>query len=204
MSCCGTRTPFCDLIEAFDDLVARPRTRWWHSFHEGWDYGDFARVPGQALYRWKVNTLLDRSELDLGLATDGEDAGRLVHAICDQRTHLVSTVLATAAAADRAAAEHAIALQRARDASTEDRCSAIIALAGILESRRGLIHRRLSRKDEDALFGIANQFDLRHRDARQRRDYDPAFLDWLFWWYLATVELTDRLIARTQPNAHAG
>jgi hypothetical protein len=31
---------------------------------------------------------------------------------------------------------------------------------------------------------------------RQRGDYDPVFLDWVFWWYLATVELTDRLLAR--------
>jgi hypothetical protein len=23
-----------------------------------------------------------------------------------------------------------------------------------------------------------------------------VFLDWVFWWYLATVELTDRLLTR--------
>ena len=23
-----------------------------------------------------------------------------------------------------------------------------------------------------------------------------AFLDWVFWWYLATIELTDRILAR--------
>lgn len=27
-------------------------------------------------------------------------------------------------------------------------------------------------------------------------DYDPAFLDWVFWWYLGTVELTNRIIHR--------
>lgn len=26
-------------------------------------------------------------------------------------------------------------------------------------------------------------------------DHDEAFLDRIFWWYLATVELTNRLIA---------
>lgn len=25
---------------------------------------------------------------------------------------------------------------------------------------------------------------------------DPAFRDWVFWWYLATIELTDQLIER--------
>lgn len=30
----------------------------------------------------------------------------------------------------------------------------------------------------------------------QRSAYDPVFLDWIFWWYLATIELTDRLLYR--------
>jgi hypothetical protein len=51
-------------------------------------------------------------------------------------------------------------------------------------------------KDEGALFTIANQFAVRHQRANQRGDYDSAFLDWLFWWYLDTVQLTDQLLAR--------
>jgi hypothetical protein len=50
--------------------------------------------------------------------------------------------------------------------------------------------------DEGALFQIANGFAVRHRKDNQRTDYDPVFLDWLFWWYLATIELTDRILAR--------
>ena len=46
--------------------------------------------------------------------------------------------------------------------------------------------------DEGALFQIANQFDLRHSGERQRPHYQDSYLDWVFWWYLATVELTDR------------
>jgi hypothetical protein len=33
------------------------------------------------------------------------------------------------------------------------------------------------------------------RRADQRDDHDEAFLDRVFWWYLATVELINRLIA---------
>jgi len=29
-----------------------------------------------------------------------------------------------------------------------------------------------------------------------KASYDPVFLDWVFWWYLATIELTDRLLRR--------
>ncbi|MFG2661677.1 hypothetical protein [Streptomyces sp. NPDC048425] len=46
---------------------------------------------------------------------------------------------------------------------------------------------------------IAYRFDLRHRRADQRSEHDEAFLDLIFWWYLATVELTNRLIASRAP-----
>ncbi|MDX2837343.1 hypothetical protein PV463_43365, partial [Streptomyces scabiei] len=78
---------------------------------------------------------------------------------------------------------------------TESKRSAIFNLARILEERRALIKEHLHKKDEGALFQIANSFDLRHSNAGQQREYDEAFLDWIFWWYLATVELTNRLIA---------
>lgn len=63
-----------------------------------------------------------------------------------------------------------------------------------------LIQGRLHKKDEGALFQIANGFDLRHRNARQQGEYDGEFLDWILWWYLATVELTNRLIASRIPD----
>jgi len=88
-----------------------------------------------------------------------------------------------------------VALFRSRSASPESKRSAIVALAGLLEERRQLIREDVGRQDEGALFEIANRFDLRHRRADQHGDYDEAFLDWIFWWYLATVELTNRLLA---------
>jgi hypothetical protein len=37
-------------------------------------------------------------------------------------------------------------------------------------------------------------FHVRHQDANQKRDYDDFYLDWIFWPYLATIELTNRVI----------
>lgn len=91
---------------------------------------------------------------------------------------------------------HAIALFRARGATRDDKRSAVKNLADVLEDRRKLLKTALFSKDEDALFQIANNFDIRHHNARQQANYDPAFLDWVFWWYLATIELADRLVAR--------
>lgn len=185
-----------DVVEALHDLVARPRDRDWHDYGREWDYSDFARGPGQAVYRWRVNELLDRSEVPLRLADSGSDVGLLVHAAGDPRDDLVDRALATPAVGVRAEVEHAIGLFRSRSGTREDKRSAAVALARVLEDRRGLIKAEFLSGDEGALFQIANTFDLRHRDARQHSDYDDAYLDWIFWCYLAAVELTDRLLTR--------
>jgi hypothetical protein len=188
---------FCDLVEVFHDLVARPARRSYHSYAScGWHYWDFATGPARRLYRWRVNRLLASSTLGLRLAEEGEDLGRLVRVEPTGLEDLPERALraATPETVDRV--QHAIALFRSRTASVEDRRSAVITLAGILEERRSLLKVELPTKDEGALFTIANQFAVRHQRADQRGDYDSAFLDWLFWWYLGTVQLTDQLLAR--------
>lgn len=186
---------FFDLVEALDEVVARPRRRRWHDYANEWDYDEFARRPGQAVYRWRVNELLARSEVNLRLADSGPDAGLLVQATGDPRDELLEQALTTPDATDRSEVEHAVALFRARGATREDKRSAVVALARVLEHRRALLKDKLPRKDEGALFQIANEFDLRHRRPGQQGDYGEAFLNWVFWWYLGTVELTDRLRA---------
>jgi hypothetical protein len=188
---------FYDLVEVFHDLAARPRTRHWHSWNDcGWHFGDFATDIGRAVYRWRVNELLTAGGIDLHLADNGEDTGRLVLSVDDARTDLVREALATAEPDPAGRVRHAIALFRGRAATPHDKRSAVLALAGILEERRELISEKIGSKDEGALFSVANNFAIRHQRRGQQADYDPAFLDWIFWWYLATVELTNRLLAR--------
>jgi len=187
---------FFAMIEVGHDLVARPRRRRWHDYdHCGWHYSDFSVAPAQILYRWSVNRLLIRQGIDLQLAKSGEDVGRLVHTTFDGREDLVAAT-ASPSGPDGDEVRHAVALFRAREAGVEHKRSACTTLARVLESRRGLLKAELFKKDEGALFHIANEFDLRHRGADQHADYDEAYLDWIFWWYLATVELSDRLLTR--------
>lgn len=190
---------FFDVVEALDEVVARPRQRYWHYYHREWDYSNYSRPAGQAVYRWRVNDVLNSSTIPLRLAETGSDAGLLVRATGDPRDELLDRALATPAPRDRDEVRHAIELYRSRTAGREDKRSAIFTLGRLLEDRRPTIDATLSRKDSGALFQIANEFDLRHRRAAghgkaQRDDYDDAFLDWVFWWYLATVALTDRLL----------
>jgi hypothetical protein len=192
---------FYGLIEVFHDLVARPRDRWWHDWNRcGWHYSVFAIAPAQALYRWRANKIIGDAGIELRLAEDGEDAGRLVHMVADDRRVLVDRVLHSEDPKTRDHVRHAIALFRGRTATAQDKRSAVVTLAHVLEHRRKLLKAELLRGDEGALFHIANEFAIRHETERQKADYDPAFLDWMFWWYLATVELTDRLLARGGPS----
>jgi hypothetical protein len=187
---------FYSLVEVFHDLIARPRSRWHHDHAEcGWHYSDYAIEPGQTLYRWTVNQVLARHHIDLQLADDGDDIGRLVHTPADGRHDLIETAL-TRPGGDADKVRHAITLFRSRGRSVEDKRSACITLVGVLEARRSLLKTELLSKDEGALFQIANEFAIRHQNARQRPDYDEAYLDWLYWWYLATIELTNQLLTK--------
>ncbi|MGH3777023.1 MAG: hypothetical protein ACRDRR_15060 [Pseudonocardiaceae bacterium] len=188
---------FFGLIEVFHDLAVRPRTRVMHSYDScGWHYSTFGTDTGGALYRWKINRLLESAGIELRLAEDGEDIGRLVHLLGDARTDLVECTLASPDPGVAGRVAHAIALFRGRAATEHDKRSAVVALALVLEERRQLLKTALFRDDEGALLHIANKFAIRHQDTKQHTDYDPMFLDWIFWSYLPTIELSDRLLAR--------
>jgi hypothetical protein len=77
-----------------------------------------------------------------------------------------------------------------RGATVDDKRAAVQALAGALEHLRPEVKDALVRKDEGALFQIANGFAIRHNDRQQKADYDSeVWLDWIFHVYLATVHL---------------
>jgi hypothetical protein len=178
------------------DLAARPTSGYYHGYSNcGWHPVRFSRRSGQRLYRWRMNILLDTTTLGLRLAESGEDIGRVVRITSADLAQLVDEVVAGADdSADTVA--HAVALFRARTGTRQSRRSAVVELAGVLERRRDLLKQQLPAKDEAALFEIANKFDLRHRGDAQRADYGDELLDWIFYWYLATVQLTDRILAR--------
>lgn len=193
---------FYTLVEVLHDLVDRPRTRQWHDFDQHYTYSNFKEHTGQAVYRWKVNDLLAAHGIDYQLASEGEDTGLLVATTRDPRADLERIARQNVPDGNGNSIDHAIALFRRRGASTEDKRSACVALAGVLESRRKDLKSDLLSKDEGALFEIANNYRIRHHRADQHGDYAPQFLDWIFWNYLATVELSNRLMTRSPSRDH--
>ena len=186
----------CDFIEVFHDLAARPTRGWEHGFNNcGWHPEAYSRPSGQALYRWRINELLEEAQFAYRLATSGDDAGRMVRSTPDGFDDVVTEVL-DSESSHRDQVAHAIALFRKRDGTPEDRRSAVVSLCGVLEANRNFAKSAIRNKDDGALFEIANNFHLRHQDKSQYRDYAPAYLEWIFYWYLATVRLIDQLLAQ--------
>jgi len=185
-----------DIIERLHDLVARPRRRFTHApDYTCMHHSAPAPETGRALFRWEVNELLDDAGVDLRLADDGEDVGRLVTRTDEARTELLQTMTARSDPSTGDRVRHAISLFRQRGATDEHKRSAIAALYTVLEPHRqaGRLKAPPLNKADEYMFSFADKFGIRHGKGEQFTGYDSAYLDWLFWCYLATVEMTDRL-----------
>lgn len=193
---------FYDIVELLHDQVARPNTRFDHDYAEcGWHHGKFDIGAGRIVYRWRVNKLFESSPLGLRLAEDGDDVGRLVTVTDEARTALAQSVAARSDGESADQVRHALALFRERGSDRNQKRSAVAALALVLEERRhGVLADALAKSDRGALFDLANNFHVRHQDAKQKRDYDDFYLDWIFWVYLSTIELTNQVLEAQRPG----
>lgn len=190
-----TQDLFLSVVEVVHDVAARPRiiTRH-HDFSGCGDhYGSFAAGPGQAVFRLRMNRILGDCRIPYRISESGADRGRVVAVSDEAREDLLVRAPSATSLAEQDEISHAIALFRAHDASREHKRSAVTVLARVLETHRAALKAALIKKDEGALFQIANEFDIRHRKGGQNTDYDEAFLDWIFWWYLGTIELLKHL-----------
>lgn len=185
------------LIEYFHDAAQRPRTPGTiHSFAGcGAHYGEHNAASGGAVYRWRVNELLDRHDVGLNLGKVGDERGRLVRKFGTPLDDAADHRAAEGADDPEDEVAHAIRVFRERGATATQKRGALVLLAGALEQRRQEVKVVLG-KDEDVLFRIANEFGLRHRNDRQRMDYGDEFLDYMFSAYLSAVTLMEALERR--------
>ncbi|MEU7073937.1 hypothetical protein AB0B30_30955 [Streptomyces narbonensis] len=193
-----TLDDLADVIEFLADQVRRPTRSYLHDYAGcGRHFDGFDAVRGVQVYRARINAVLRSSDLGVELG----EHGRLVQTTPPGLGDLVTDALGGSSvhAADAAELAHAVARFRAREATELDRRHAVIALAGILERRRGLVSEHLLQKDAGALFTIANTYGIRHQKADQRIEYEPQlYLEWVFYLYLGVIHLTNRIVAEQQ------
>ncbi|MEU2102335.1 hypothetical protein [Nocardia sp. NPDC019255] len=102
-------------------------------------YGDYDPEIGQAVFRWRMNKILERSEIGLMLSTTGSDVGMLVSSPPDPgRAELLEALTSRPdnEAHDADDVQRGISLFRARSAGPSDKRAAIALLYRALERRR--------------------------------------------------------------------
>ena len=191
-----------DVIEFLFDHCSKPVERHYHSFDNcGWHCHTFDRDAGRAEYREKIGELLETYESGYELTAGGEVFARGDPGLAP----LHDAPLPTPDADNVGARVAAATTKFRRHRSTEsDRRDAIRDLADVLEFLRPQLDGVLTNKDDAALFSIANNFAIRHHNAKQQRTYDKAiWYSWIFYFYLATIHAAVRLIekkAKTSPR----
>ena len=171
-------------------------------YHEyadcGWHYNTFDKEAGRIRYRSRINELLRDYHVGYELSLDGE----ILHkAIPGTETLLTSKPLKYDTQNVDSFVEEAVnSYQRSRSSLTDKR-HAVKTLADVLEFLRPKIRAVLTTADENDLFNIANNFGIRHHNKQQKTDYDQeVWLNWMFYYYLATIKAIIRLIKKRESS----
>jgi hypothetical protein len=189
-----TEDDFFSVIEFVYDHISKPLTGVMHQFGEcGMHWTTFDGPAGQAAYRASVNVLLARYDNGYELSERGEVMERGP----EGTANLLTTALPIDESDIKGRVQSAITKFRQRRSTPDDRRDAVRDLADVLEYLRPRVKEVLTKKDEGALFTIANEFGIRHHNPSQKTDYDPAiWLSWMFYFYLATIHACVRMIEK--------
>ncbi len=188
-----------DTIELLYDYVSEPCEYGQMTTDSGYhydDYGSYNDANGQLEFREEANRFLSDYKTGFELSVDG-----LILALgTDGLQQILETEIEPfdEINVDRKVRD-AIQKWRNRNLNMNERRQAIRELADVFEWLRKSekLGKVLNRKDEAALFDIANNFAIRHHDPNQKRDYDEAiWYSWIFHFYLATYHAVIRLLKR--------
>lgn len=194
-----TEDDLFDVIEVLYDLVSEPLDGTHHSWNNcGMHYSTFNQPSGRAKFRTEINEILSEYKDGFELAETGEiveKADKGVETLLSAKLPISSGHLM------QERLEDAISIFRRRRASLADRHNAVRMLADILEELRPRLKVALAKKDEGDLFNIANNFEIRHRNEKQKNQYDRAlWLSWMFYFYVATLHFATRRLEQATPR----
>ena len=165
------------------------------------DYDSYDDQAGQEEFRNKANIFLADYKTGFELTKDG-----IILALgTDGLQHILDAEIIPYDEANvDSKVRNAIAKWRNRHLSLSEKKEAIRELADVFEwlKKTKRLSSVLDRKDESAIFDIANNFGIRHHDPKQKTNYDRAiWYSWIFHFYLATYHAAIRLLIKKEKQA---
>ena len=188
-----------DIIEFLYDYVSKPIEGFFHDYNNcGWHYQTFNIEAGRQEYRNEINDLLRDYAGGYELSNEGEILA-LAERGLENLFQANLPVYDPKNVEDRV--NNAVLKFRRYRSSFEDRRDAIRDLADVLEFLRPKLKTVITKKDENDIFIIANSFGIRHHNDTQKNDYDKSiWYSWMFYYYLATIHATLRLIEKHEQS----
>jgi len=193
-----TEDDLFDIIEFLYDLVSEPIETQdaYHSWGDcGWHYARFDKTKGQNIFLKRINEILADYSTGFVMNLDGvilvKEMGGL------GRIH--EAAVPTGSNRIRSKVEIASQKYLQSRSNLEERRIAIRELADILEELRTEAKSYLLNKDESDLFNIANNYFIRHSNAKQKGNYDKdIWYSWTFYLYLSTIHALLRIKKRQE------
>ena len=196
-----TENHIFDALEFLYDHVAKPGEWVEMTTDDGWNYHDhdgYDDEAGRAEFRQTANVFLADYRSGYELTEDG-----IVLALgADGLQHILNAEIVPYDEVNvDSKVRNAIRKWRNRHLSHSGKKEAIRELADVFEwlkKTKGLA-TVLDRKDESAIFELANNFSIRHHNPEQKAHYDQAiWLSWIFHFYLATYHAAVRLLIKEE------
>jgi len=179
--------------------TAIPDTGRYHNYNGcGWHDEDFTPEPARGQYVDRVNKVLSRYADGWEMKAGFEIVER---APAGMEGLLTIKLPANVGTSTRRRVQSAVEKFRRRSSTRDDRRDAVRDLGDVLEPLRKQAGTHLSSRDESDLFNILNNFDIRHNNETQKKDYDPIWLSGLFYHYLAMIHVLTHLIDRKQQTS---
>jgi hypothetical protein len=190
-----------DVIEFLYDHVSKPISGKYHSWNDcGYHYDTFEKQPGQEEFRKEINDLFkDYGSFELS------NIGEIFNSPLTGTEDLFNN-LPTDFDPNNVGRriEEATRQYLRHGSSQDDKKQAIQKLVEVFEFLRPQIKRVLTKADENDLFNIANNFGIRHHNKKQKTGYDESiWLDWMFYYYLATLSTVIKLIDKEPTSTTA-
>lgn len=186
-----------DMVEFLFDHISIPIKDGEAYFH-GWDgcgyhYKNFDDIGfAQIEYTDQINEFLNDYGDGYELSSDGEIYSLLRE---EFRPLLKASIPTDDPENIENKVRKAIDKFRRYGSTLDERKEAVRTLADCLEYIRKDLQKVITKKDDDDLFNIANNFGVRHHNDKQKTNYDHAiWLSWMFYFYLATIHAGLRLM----------